>query len=60
MKLGPIDLETINEWLRRLRLVLVVEIDHPDGESERKPTRLWVEPFSSYLARTYPSTEANS
>lgn len=41
MKLG-----TINRWLRRIGLVLVVE--HPMTDKDREPIKLWIE-----RARTY-------
>ena len=46
------ELRTINSWLRRFGLVLVIEVDHPEDGEERKPTRLWIEPFTLYLARS--------
>jgi len=45
-------LSTINKWLRRFNLVLVIEVDHPEEGEDRKPTRLWIEAFTGYLART--------
>lgn len=40
---------TINRWLRRVGLVLVVE--HPMTDKDREPVKLWVERSSTFDAR---------
>ena len=44
MKLG-----TINNWLRRTGLVLVVAVWN--GKGQKSPIRLWVERWNSYQRR---------
>ena len=49
-------LSTINRWLRRIGLVLVIRVEY-DGRRLTTPTRLWIMTVRAFNKKVLPADE---